>query len=87
MPLYFFHLRNAEDRVIDDEGRRIDDVSMVPELAQREARGIISADALTGHIDLDQRIEVEDENGLILLTLPLAHAVQINAPGDSPRQA
>lgn|GEM_PF-3819425 len=42
-----------------------------------EARALIAADARTGKIDFDQRIEVEDADGSIVHVLPLARAVVV----------
>ena len=42
-----------------------------------EARALIAADARTGKIDFDQRIEVEDADGSIVHVLQLARAVVV----------
>jgi hypothetical protein len=48
-----------------------------PKKAIAAARATIAADALTGVIDLTDRIEVEDENGRPVLVLPFRAAVRI----------
>jgi hypothetical protein len=42
-----------------------------------EARAIIAADVRDGTIELDQRIDVGDERGVIVHSLPFREAVQI----------
>lgn len=77
MALYFFHLRNSHDRILDDAGQELDGPAAARAAAIREARAIIAADALTGHIDLHQHIEVEDIDGQLVCQIPLAEAVTI----------
>ena len=77
MPQYYFHLRDHTERLLDPEGRTIDDPKDIPLVALREVRGVISQDALTGKIDLSQRLEVEDENGKIVHSLAFEDAIKI----------
>jgi hypothetical protein len=79
MTLYYFHLRNTHDRIIDDAGRELKSLEDVRRDAIQEARGIIAADARKGRIDLRQRIEVEDASGKIILSMPFREAVTIDA--------
>jgi hypothetical protein len=78
MTLYYFHLRDGVDILIDEEGRQLESLASVAEAALAEARSIISADAESGHIRLDQRIDVEDETRTIVHTLEFADAVTID---------
>ncbi|MDB5698438.1 MAG: hypothetical protein JWN69_1242 [Alphaproteobacteria bacterium] len=80
MPLYFFHLRDGVDILIDEEGRQLESPSSIAQAAMIEARSIISADAQTGQIRLDQRIDVEDEAQSVIHTLEFADAVAIIPP-------
>jgi hypothetical protein len=75
--LYFFHLCDGHDSVIDVEGREIDDVSQVNQLALREARAMISQDALGGRIILQQYIEVRDEAGKLVHQLAFRDAISL----------
>lgn len=61
MARYYFHLRDGVGILIDEEGRQLESLASVANAALIETRSIISADALAGHIRLDQRIDVEDE--------------------------
>jgi len=52
--LYYFHLSDGHEVMIDPEGREIADPSHVAEYALKEARAMISQDALGGRIMLNQ---------------------------------
>jgi len=77
MARYYFHLRDGVDILIDEEGRQLESLTSVANAALIEARSIISADALAGHIRLDQRIDVEDEARTIVHTIEFANAITI----------
>jgi hypothetical protein len=76
MAIYYFHLRDGIDVLLDPEGRKLDD-GAIPAAAITEARAIIAADAVAGHILLDQRIEVQDADGNIVHRLRFEDAVRI----------
>lgn len=78
MSLYFFHLCDGHEVVIDPEGREIALPEEVSGYALREARAIISQDALAGKIVLEQRIEVRDEAGTLVHKLAFRDAVTIS---------
>jgi len=75
---YFFHLCDGHDTLIDPEGREIDDFSMVRDMTLREARGMISQDAIGGRIMLDQHIEVRNADGKLVHQLSFRDAVTIS---------
>ena len=77
MALYFFHLRDGHDRLIDPDGREIADTALIPSLALKEARAIIGHDATQGSLKLDQFIEVLDEPGALVHRLAFRDAVTI----------
>jgi hypothetical protein len=77
LALYFFHLRDGEDALLDPEGREVADASRIAELALKEARAIVSQDALAGQIHLKQFIEVRDRDGKPVHRLDLRDAVAI----------
>ena len=74
---YYFHLRDGSERLLDPQGVAIDDPAQIAGLALREARSLISQEALQGEINLGQRIEIEDENGVLVHSLRFADAVRI----------
>jgi hypothetical protein len=78
MALYFFHLCDGQDVLMDPEGREITDVSLIGQFALKDARSMISQDALGGTIFLNQRIEVRDEAGKLVHQLAFRDAVAIN---------
>ena len=78
VPRYFFHLCDGRETLIDPEGRDIDDVADLGELALKEARAIISQDALGGRIRLDQYVEVRDDAGKLVYRLPFRDAVTVD---------
>lgn len=82
MTRYFFHLRDGHDVLMDPEGREISDISKIPALALKDARSMISQDALAGRIDLQQAIEVLDESGAVVHRLQFVDAVTINSGPD-----
>ncbi len=77
MPRYFFHLRDDVERLLDPQGKEIASPGGVAEAALREARAILSHEVLSGTVNLDQRIEVEDGAGNLVHTLQFEEAVTI----------
>lgn len=77
MPTYYFHLRDGEDVLLDPDGRELASSDKIPDIAMWEARSIISSDALSGRIELDQRIDVEDSAGVLIHRLPFCDAIEI----------
>jgi hypothetical protein len=80
MTLLYFHLVDGVDTLVDQ-----DCVEMAPEkIVGRtlvEVRALIADEALRGRIDLRQRIDVKDGEGVVLHSLPFAEAVEIIGPG------
>lgn len=77
MAVYFFHLRNDRDEILDHAGRRLDDMGAVRVAALEEARGVLAADAKAGRLDFGHWIAVENERGEEVYRLGLADAVEI----------
>jgi hypothetical protein len=80
MSFFYFHLRDGVDILLDLEGRELDSSFAIEEAALREARSIISEDARKGRIDLDVRIDVEDELRNVVHSLCFRDAVEILPP-------
>ena len=80
MALYFFHLRDGIDILLDPEGRELTGPDGIAEAALKEARSIISHDAMIGRIILNQHIDIEDEFRNVVHTLRFADAVEIVLP-------
>jgi uncharacterized protein DUF6894 len=80
MALYFFHLRDGEDMLLDPEGCELPDLGAVAERTMATARSLLSADVLQGRLDLDLRIDVVDAGGAAIHSLDFADAVEIRPP-------
>ena len=77
MARYYFHLRDGRDVLLDPEGLEPPDPGAVVAKALVAARSILSADALEGRLQLDLRIDVEDESGGLVHRLAFADAIAI----------
>ena len=76
MARYFFHLRDGDTLLPDDgEGREFPNLVAVRLEAIESARDILSEAALSGTAgSLHQQIEVTDESGRTVLTMPIGNA-------------
>lgn len=79
MPLVYFHLRDGVDILLDPEGRQMN-LESIASVALHEARSIISADALSGRLMLDQHIDVVDESGALMHRIDFTDAVSLVLP-------
>lgn len=75
MSQYYFHLRDAQGLLRDEEGRNLRDMAAVADTALLEARTLIGHEAFAGRINLHQSIEVEDAAGVIVHDLSFRDAV------------
>jgi hypothetical protein len=78
LALYFFHLCDGRDTLIDPDGREIGDAATIGAIAIKEARAMISQDALGGKIMLEQFIEVRDEGGKLIHRMGFRDAVSVS---------
>jgi len=78
LALYFFHLCDGRDTLIDPDGREVGDAATIDAIAIKEARAMISQDALGGKISLDQFIEVRDEDGKLVHKMGFRDAVSVS---------
>lgn len=78
MPVYYFHLRDGDDVLLDPDGRRLHSPEAIAQCALAEARALISEEARVGRIRLDQRIDVEDVDGRVVHRLSFDRAVEIS---------
>jgi uncharacterized protein DUF6894 len=76
MAIYYFHLCDGTDILLDPDGRELDS-TLVASAATAEARAIIAADAAAGHIDLTHRIEVHDASREVVFCVEFEDAVQV----------
>lgn len=76
MPTFYFHLCDGTDVLLDPDGRDLD-ASLIPGAALAEARAMIAADVLDGHVHLDQQIEVRNAAGKMVHRLCFEDAVRV----------
>jgi hypothetical protein len=77
MPRYFLHLRTPSDDLLDPEGISMAE-DAVTSAALAAARDCMAHDVRTGRLNLKYRIEVQDEAGKVVHTLPFAEAVSVS---------
>src|SRR5206468_9416940 len=73
---YFMHLRDSIDELLDPEGIEMP-ADAIAGAALMAARDVIAGDVRSGRIDLHFRIDVHDEAGEVVHTLPFADAVEV----------
>jgi hypothetical protein len=76
MAVYYFHLCDGIDVLLDAEGRELER-DAIPAAAMAEARAIVAADAIAGHIRLDQNIDVHDAAGTVVHRVAFEDAVHV----------
>ena len=75
MARYFFHLRDGDALIQDDEGQELPNLETVRLEAIAGAQEILSEAASTGQAArLRLQIEVVDETGRTVLTMPVGRA-------------
>jgi hypothetical protein len=75
--LYFFHLRDGQDVLLDPDGRELPSQEAMVTATLQEARDIIAHDARQGQIKLGYRLDVEDAGGKLVHRLQFDDAVEI----------
>lgn len=82
LSLYYFHLRDGADILLDPDGREFESIEAIQRATLVEARSIISCDAIQGLIRLGYHIDVEDRDRQVVHSLHFEDAVDIDY--DSP---
>ncbi|MDT9598652.1 DUF6894 family protein [Sphingosinicella rhizophila] len=78
MPRYFFHIYN--DAVIrDTQGEELPDLNTARDEALQAARALICLSVKKGHVNLNHRVEVVNEDGECIAAVPFRHAVTISS--------
>ena len=83
MGRYHFNVRNGTGYTPDDEGQELRDLDEARRKAVEGARGLLSAEALDGDLDLRGRIEVTDEKGDLVATVNFSEALEVKT-GELP---
>lgn len=81
MPRFYFHVYN-DVIAIDEEGLELPDVEAAREQATESARELVCEGIHKGHLNLDHRIEVEDEGHERVLTVSYRDAFTVT--GERP---
>jgi hypothetical protein len=82
MPRFFFHVVDGVGTAEDEDGLVLDGVAAARDVAVEGARDILAAEIKYGSIDLNWRIDVADEGGAVVLTLPFSEAVLVTKSPD-----
>ena len=77
MARYFMHLRDGTEQILDPEGLEFPTIEALRKAVLVSARDLMTGDVREGVIDLRFRIDVEDEAGEIIYSLPFKNAVNI----------
>jgi hypothetical protein len=76
MARFFFDIICEGAVIGDDDGLELRDAEQARREAVAGARSIMAADLLKGFVPMNQRIEVKDRSGALVLALPFADAVE-----------
>ena len=76
MPRYFMHLVDSIDVTLDPEGVEMPAEAIVG-AALLQARDCMAHDVKSGQLDFHYRIDVHDENGELVHSLPFRDALVI----------
>jgi hypothetical protein len=77
IPHYYFHVRNGNGLVEDEEGRDLPDRAAARAEALKGVRSMLSEDVLSGFLDLQGRIDVVEETGDPVLSLDFSEVVDV----------
>ncbi len=82
MPRYFFSFTDGERRVPDHEGEVLPDEAAAKEHAIEDARYLLRHSITGMTVDGGWRVEVADEHGRVLFTVPFAEAADADEAGE-----
>ena len=77
MTLYFLHLRDSVDELLDPEGQEYADLEALKKAVLFSGRDLLAGDIRNGIVDLRYRLDAENSQGQIVYTLPFKHAFSI----------
>jgi hypothetical protein len=76
MPRFYFHLYNNVVSC-DDEGKDFPNPGAARQQALSYARDMAAVSVREGHLDLSHRIDVTDQDGDLVMSLPFREAIHI----------
>jgi hypothetical protein len=74
---YFMNLRDGTEELLDPDGVEHASLEALRKAVLVAVRDLMSGDMRDGVIDFRFRIDAEDEDGVIVYSLPFKHAVNI----------
>ena len=77
MPLYFLHLRDGTEELLDEGGVEYATLDLMRKAVMETVRDLMKGDLERGVLDLRFRVDAEDAAGRVIYTLPFRHAVSI----------
>lgn len=77
MPRFSLHLHNRLEFVRDEEGMELPDLGTARQQAIQSIRSVLGEEVQQGLVDLRGRIEIANDNGDILASIPFAEAVEL----------
>ncbi len=85
MDLFFFHLNRLGQTIFDREGTRLPGLDEACQEAIRSARELMIQDLKTDKpLSLDDRVDIADEHGLLLLTVTFKQALGLSEHNGQP---
>jgi hypothetical protein len=76
MPRFYFHVHNDYDAE-DQEGMELPDLTAARTFAVESARDLVCESVSKGHLNLDHRIDIADEDGTVLQSVTFREAFTI----------
>ena len=83
MALYFLHLRDGTDELLDPEGQEYASLPALRTAVLATVRDLMMGDLREGVLDLHSRLDAQDRSGNIVHTLPFSRAVSIVREGSN----
>jgi hypothetical protein len=77
MARFFLHIHNSHGAAEDDEGMEATSLSEARERAVTGIRSLLSAEAINGEMNFKGRIDISNEKGELLLSVPFADAIAL----------
>jgi hypothetical protein len=75
VPIYFFHLHEAESVIYDGEGTTLPDDAAARGAGVRAARDVLAGAVLDGRLPVDHFVVITDHAGRVVLSLTLGASV------------
>jgi hypothetical protein len=77
---FYLHIHNSHGDAEDDEGLNASSLSEAREKAISGIRSLLSSEVANGQMNLHGRIDISDQSGKVLLSVPFKDAVTVKAP-------